>query len=88
MVDLNALESMLLTPEMMPGLAMLGIYELLVLALFLSGIACIIVHWRRIVLLPDPGIIPRSRRLSTFYLNPGMLIYILICLAVMIYALV
>ena len=87
MVDLNALESMLLTPEMLPGLAMLGIYELLVLALFLSGIACIIVHWRRIVLLPDPGILPKGKKFTVFYLNGGMIIYILVCLGMMVYVL-
>lgn len=96
LVDLDAINAAAANPDMLlelyggmlPGLAVLMAYELLILGLFVAGIVCIITHFRKLVLLPDPGIIPRGRRLSTFYLNPGMIVYILICLAVMIYALI
>ena len=95
-VDLDAINAMSANPEMLmelystmlPGLAVLLAYELLIGVLFIAGIVCIVTHWRKVVLLSDPGIIPKGRRLSTFYLNPGMLIYILICLAAMVYVLV
>lgn len=95
MIDMNALTAMENNPElllelysgMLPGLMVLGLYELLILVLFVVGIVCIITHWRKIVLLPDPGILPRGRKFTSFYLNPGMLIYILVCVAVMVFAL-
>ncbi len=95
MVDINAIDAMNADPEMLmelygtmlPGLAVLMAYELLFLGLIAAGIICIITHWRKIVLLPDPRILPRGRKFTSFYLNPGMLIYILVCVAAMVFAL-
>jgi membrane protease YdiL (CAAX protease family) len=66
---------------MMPGLAYFGLYVLLILGLSVAGFVLLLVRAKKVVLLPAPEELPKEKRVKTVYMNAGMLLFIILCLA-------
>jgi hypothetical protein len=56
------------------------------LVLFVAGIALLIYKRKSFRLTPAPEVILPGKRFKTVFLNPGMLLFILLSLALLIYA--
>ena len=71
-VDLSSLLS--------PWLIGLGLYEILSLVCAVVGLVLLIVRSRRVTFRPMPQELPRSAHFRTAWLNPGMLVFVAVCL--------
>ena len=66
---------------------LLGLYAILIIGLSITGLVILIVQCRKLVFLPAAEEIPKGARFKTAYLNPGSILFILLCVGFMIYAL-
>lgn len=69
------------------GLLVFGLYLLLMLGLTIAGIVQLNNNKKKFVLYPAAEELAKGRRIPAAYLNPGMLLYILLCLGMTAYAL-
>lgn len=75
-------ESERLLAQAAPGLLAVGLYGLAILALIIVGIVLLITMRRRIVWYRTPEELPRGTRLRIVLGNPGIIGYVVLCLAV------
>ena len=66
-----------------PGTLRLGVYSGAMMLLALVGLVLLIVRSRGVVFEAAPRELPRGKRFSTVWLNPGMLLFALSCLGIM-----
>ena len=66
------------------GAMIFGLYGLCIYAIAIAGIILLLVNKSKITLKMGEIIIAKGQRFKTVILNPGMLLYIILCLAVMI----
>jgi len=88
-LDLSSLQLAGMDPEklmtqfsgQLPQLMALGIYGLAILGLSVAGLVILIVYAKKTVFLPAPEELPKEKRVKTVYMNAGMLLFIILCLA-------
>ncbi|MDR1204718.1 MAG: CPBP family intramembrane metalloprotease [Peptococcaceae bacterium] len=73
--------------DIIPGLLIFGLYGLLLLGLSVTGLVLLIVKSRKLVFLPAAEEIQKGRRFRTVYLNPGVILYVLLCLGIIVFSL-
>jgi len=76
--DLSTLPDM--SGLMSPAVVATGVYTLVMLGSAVAGLVLLIVRARRVTFRPAPLELPRGRRFSTVWLNPGMLLFLAVCL--------
>lgn len=67
-----------MTKEQMMGWMIMGVYGIFILLLAITGIILFLVHRKKIVLLEGEYPIPKKERFKIIFLNPGMLILVVI----------
>ena len=97
LVDLEALETMdtslpleeLLSTyqSILPGLGILVLYALFLIVLVLIGLILLIIKCNRLIWKEAPEELPKGSGAKTVYLNVGMIVYMVLCVAAMIAAL-
>jgi len=65
------------------GAAAMGVYALALIGLSIAGVALLIINRKRFVTKPGRLPLPPGRVFSTAYLNPGVLLFVLLCAALM-----
>ena len=70
-----------------PGRIAFGVYAVVLLALALAGLVLLIVRARSVHFEPAGEELPRRRRFSAAWLNSGMLVFTVFCIALIISAL-
>lgn len=78
---------MSLVMENMTGWLLYGLYFLFIMAVVISGIVLMIVHRRKFRLEPGEVQVPADRRIQTLLLNPGMLFFCIMWIALIIWQL-
>ncbi len=73
-----------LSKTITPGTMLLGLYTVAMLAAAAVGLILLIVRARRVYFRPAPLELDRGRRFSTVWLNPGMLLFLLVCLLLVV----
>jgi membrane protease YdiL (CAAX protease family) len=73
--------------SMVIGLLILTAYFAVMIGLSIAGLVLLIVKKKEFIFVPAAGELERGQRLRTVCLNPGMILYILFCLGMIIYAL-
>ncbi len=68
------------------GLAIMGFYFLFMLALVITGVVLFFVNKKKIVLNPGQVVIPKGKRFATVILNPGMILFILLSIGLILYS--
>lgn len=76
--DLSALPDM--SGLMSPAVVVTGLYTMVMLGGAVAGLVLLIVRAGRVTFRPMPLELPRGRRFSTVWLNPGMLLFLAVCL--------
>ncbi len=97
MLDLQALENldpnaptaeiMELYSRMMPGMILFLLYFLFLIVMFIAGLILLIIRCKKLIWKEAPNQLPTGTGAKTVYLNPGMVIYILLCAAAMVISL-
>ena len=65
-----------------PGALAASIYGVVMILLALLGLVLLIVRRRFAYLLPAPAELPKGRRFAAAWLNPGMILFTLVCLVI------
>lgn len=96
-IDLEAIENLdptapteellAIYADILPGLLLYMGYAFLLFGLSVAGFVLILVKRKQMIWQEAPRQLPRGQAAKTAYLNPGMLIYILLCLAAFVLAL-
>lgn len=73
--------------EIMPGMILYGAYVLLLLGWAITGLIFFIIKVRKFVFLPTAEELPKGQRFKTVYCNPWMILFVVLCIAVCVYAL-
>lgn len=76
--------SRLAEAELTPGALALGAYGLLMIVAAIAGLVLLIVRAKRVRFQPAPLELPRGKRFSTAWLNPGMLLFTAACLLMVV----
>ncbi len=71
----------------MPGLMLYSAYVLLLLGWVIIGLVFFIIKVRKFVFLPAADELTKGQRFKTVYCNPWMILFVVLCLAVCVYAL-
>lgn len=97
LVDMDALanmdpnaapeELMQLYGKILPGLMVILLYALFLLGMAITGLVLLILKCRQLIWKEADAQLPRGTAVKTAYLNVGMVLYILICVASFILAL-
>lgn len=69
-----------------PGYVAFLLYSVCMIALGIAGLVLLILRARKLRFDPAPAELPKGSRFSVSFLNAGMLLFILACLALMVYA--
>lgn len=72
---------------MLPGLVAYVLYSNLLMGLSIAGLVLIIVKRKKILWKESEAALPAGTAAKTAWLNPGMTVYVLLCLAFMVIAL-
>lgn len=64
----------------MPHMVIVGIYSLLLIGLSIAGLVMLIVYARQFTYRPAELELPKECRFKTVYCNPGVIVYMLVCL--------
>ena len=67
---------------------LLALYGLLMIGLSIAGIVLLIIHAKKLRFVPAAEEMPKEKSFSTVYVNLGMLLFVLLCLAVFVLQLV
>ncbi len=70
------------------GTLFAGMYGLLIIGCVITGLVFLIKNFKKSVLYEGPVTLPAGSRFSTFFLNPGMLCFLILSLIVFILALI
>lgn len=91
---LQTLETTMPTEEMLavyqqilPGLLLLMGYSLLLIGVSITGLVFFIIKCKKLVWLPAEKQLPKGKCFKTVYLNAGMIVFFLLCIASMVSAL-
>ena len=76
--------SRLAEAELTPGALALGAYGLLMIVAAIAGLVLLIARAKRVRFQPAPLELPRGKRFSTAWLNPGMLLFTAACLLMVV----
>lgn len=79
--------SMELLMKILPGYSVLMLYSMALMGVSVFGLVLLIIKARRLVWIEAEQQLPRKMALKAAFLNAGMIIYILICLAMTVLAL-
>ena len=79
--------SMELLMDILPGYSVLMLYSMALMGVSVLGLVLLIIKARRLVWKEAEQQLPRKMALKAAFLNVGMIIYILICLAMIVLAL-
>ena len=74
--------------SVLPGLAMIMLYFVLLLGLSIAGIVLICLRASRLVFLPAAYEIPKGRRFRSVYCNAGVVLFVLFCVVMIVLTLV
>ena len=69
-----------------PGYVAFLLYSVCMIAMGIAGLVLLILRARKLRFDPAPAELPKGSRFSVSFLNAGMLLFILACLALMVYA--
>ena len=69
------------------GLVVYGVYAILLLAVVITGVVLLIVFRKRLTLPENQRVIPKGKGFSTMLLNPGMAVYCLFWIAMILFQL-
>lgn len=69
--------------RMLPGLLMYSVYALALLGLSIAGLAILIGQRRKLIFQPAPEELPKGTGFRTVYCNVGMILFAILCLAVL-----
>ena len=67
--------------EALPSLSGLMLYSLAFIGLSIAGLIVLILHARKLVFKPAEEELPKKGRFRTVYLNAGMILFVLLCIA-------
>lgn len=97
LIDLEALanmdpnatseEIMALYGEMLPGLMIYLLYALFLMGMAITGLVLLILKCRQLIWKEADAQLPKGSAVKTAYLNVGMVLYILLCVAAIILSL-
>jgi membrane protease YdiL (CAAX protease family) len=73
-----------LSETITPGAMLLSLYTVAMLAAGVAGLVVLIVRARRVYFRPAPLELGRGQRFRTVWLSPGMLAFVVICLAMVV----
>jgi membrane protease YdiL (CAAX protease family) len=73
--------------DMALGLLVLGFYISLLAGLSVTGLVMLIIKRKKLIFLPAAAELAPGARIKTIYINIGMILYVLFCLGMIIYAL-
>ena len=76
--DMAALEPIL------PWLVGFGVYVVLLLGLAIAGLVLLCIYQRRTAFAPAEQELPKGTRFRTVYGNPGMILFVLLCLTLIV----
>ena len=79
---------MALMREVLPGLLLTLLYSLFLLGMSIAGLVLLVVRSKRAIWKDSPEQLPQGTAVKTVYLNVGMILYILICVATTVLTLV
>ena len=79
---------MALMREVLPGLLLMLLYSLFLLGMSIAGLVLLVVRSKRVIWKDSPEQLPQGTAVKTVYLNVGMILYILICVATTVLTLV
>ena len=79
---------MALMREVLPGLLLTLLYSLFLLGMSIAGLVLLVVRSKRVIWKDSPEQLPQGTAVKTVYLNVGMILYILICVATTVLTLV
>ena len=88
-MDANASpeEIMMLYGEMLPGLMVYLLYALFLMGMAIAGLVLLILKCRRLIWKEADAQLPKGTAVKTVYLNVGMVLYVLLCLAAIVFSL-
>lgn len=97
LIDLEALanmdpnaapeEIMALYGEMLPGMMVYLLYALFLMGMSIAGLVLLILKCRRLIWKQADAQLPKGSAFKTVYLNVGMVLYVLLCIAAIILSL-
>lgn len=64
-----------------PGILLYGLYALLMIGLAIAGVVLLIVNRKKAELRPAAEELPKGQRFKTAYLNVGVVLLTLLCVA-------
>ena len=71
----------------LPGLVVTMVYVFFLLGMSVTGLVFLIIKCRKLIWYPSPLQLPRGTAAKTVYWNVGMVVYVLLCAAAMVEAL-
>lgn len=80
-------EIMVLYGEMLPGLMVYLLYALFLMGMAIAGLVLLILKCRRLIWKEADAQLPKGTAVKTVYLNVGMVLYVLLCLAAIVFSL-
>ena len=80
-------ELMALYAEILPGLMVFLLYALFLMGMAITGLVLLILKCRQLVWKEADAQLPKGTAVKTVYLNVGMVLYVLLCVASIIFAL-
>lgn len=73
--------------EMLPGLMVYLLYALFLMGMAITGLVLLILKCRRLIWKEADAQLPKGTAVKTVYLNVGMVLYVLLCLAAIVFSL-
>jgi len=89
-MDVNATAEQIMEQygHMLPGLLAIMLYAMVLVGLAITGLVLLILKCRKLVWKEADAQLPRRTGVRTAYLNLGMIVYILLCVAMIVLTLV
>lgn len=78
---------MALLQQILPGLMLMTLYSMLLIGMSIAGLVLIVTKRRQLIWKEAPEQLPEDTAAKTVYLNVGMILYILLCVASFVLAL-
>ena len=80
-------EVMAVYQKILPGLGLLLLYTLFLLAMFIAGLVLLIVLRKEVIWKEADATLPKKTLFRTVYLNVGMVLYVVLCIVAFVIAL-
>lgn len=80
-------ELIALYSQILPGLSVFLLYALCLMGMVIAGLVLLILRWKKLIWKEAESPLPKGTAAKTVYLNVGMVLYILLCLAFIVLSL-